>query len=294
MRMFERINENNKLSLNKPLNSDMIYYSELHEWYTQNAFRSFSLKFVIDQCIYYNVQGKVHAVQANQFLLACKHPNVKAYFENKTVVKSICIDICPETLAQAFTVLTSKNEDLDNYLAGYFKYPAFYESIHSSQNTSIGHKLKDLCATITAGNAPAVNKEWFLDLSERIVYQEYGNYLALNEINSVKPSTKKEVLQRLQLAKEFIDANFLQISEIKEVADYCNMSEYHFFRRFKEVYKKTPYQYITENKMQLAKQLLTQKNHSVSDIAILCSFPDVFTFSKAFKKFYGISPSMVR
>jgi AraC-like DNA-binding protein len=46
--------------------------------------------------------------------------------------------------------------------------------------------------------------------------------------------------------------------------------------------------------MQLAKQMLLEKSHSVSDIAILCSFPDVFTFSKAFKKFYGIPPSMVR
>jgi AraC family transcriptional regulator len=127
-----------------------------------------------------------------------------------------------------------------------------------------------------------------------MVYQEYGNYLALNDIHSVKPSTKKEVLERLQMAKEYIDGNFLQIAEIKEVADHCNMSEYHFFRRFKEVYKKTPYQYITENKMQLAKTLLLEKSHSISDIAILCSYPDVFTFSKAFKKFYGTSPSMVR
>ena len=96
------------------------------------------------------------------------------------------------------------------------------------------------------------------------------------------------------MAIAYIDANFLSISEIKEIADYCNMSEYHFFRRFKEVYNKTPYQYITENKMQLAKKMLLEKNQSVSDIAVLCSFPDVFTFSKAFKKFYGVSPSMVR
>jgi AraC-like DNA-binding protein len=91
-----------------------------------------------------------------------------------------------------------------------------------------------------------------------------------------------------------MDANFLQIAEIKEVAEHCNMSEYHFFRRFKEVYKKTPYQYITEQKMQLAKTMLLQKEHSVSDIAILCSFPDIFTFSKAFKKFFGVPPSMIR
>jgi AraC-like DNA-binding protein len=290
--MFEKITEHNKTSLNKPLNSDMIYYSELTEWFTHNAFRSFSLKFVIDQCIFYKKGGKEYAVKANTYMTACKYADVQAY--NLLPIKSICIDICPQTVAEAFTVLTSKNEDFDTYLSGYFKHPQFFESIHSVYNTSIGKKLQNLLYLIQSGHPLTVNKEWFLDLSERIVYQEYGNYLALNEIHSVKPSTKKEVLERLQTAKEYIDVNFLQIAEIKEVADNCNMSEYHFFRRFKEVYKKTPYQYITENKMQLAKTLLLEKTHTISDVAILCSYPDVFTFSKAFKKFYGISPSMVR
>jgi len=292
MRMFEKITEHNKTSLNKPLDSDMIYYSELQEWYTTNAFRSFSLKFVIDECIYYKVDGKEHAVKANTYMTACKYSDVQAY--NKLPIKSICIDICPQTVAETFTVLTSKNEDFDSYLSGYFKHPEFFESIHSVYNTSIGIRLLQLRSLIQSGTAITVNKEWFLDLSERIIYQEYSNYLALKEITSVKPSTKKEILQRLHVAKEYMDANFLQIAEIKEVADHCNMSEYHFFRRFKEVYKKTPYQYLTENKMQLAKTLLLEKNHTISDVAVLCSYPDVFTFSKAFKKFYGIPPSLVR
>ncbi|MBO9683584.1 MAG: helix-turn-helix transcriptional regulator [Flavisolibacter sp.] len=70
--------------------------------------------------------------------------------------------------------------------------------------------------------------------------------------------------------------------------------EYHFFRRFQEVYKKTPYQYITQQKMHLAKYLLLGSKHSISEIAFYCNFPDVFTFSKAFKKFYGVSPSQMK
>jgi AraC-like DNA-binding protein len=229
---------------------------------------------------------------ADTYLTACKYSEVKAY--NRLPIKSICIDVCPQTVSETFTVLTSRDDDFDTFLAGYFKYPEFFESINSIYSTSIGKKLQGLLHTINTEDDVHVTREWFLDLSEKIVFQEYGNYLALNEINSVKISTKKEVLQRLQLAKEYMDVNFLQIAEIKEVASHCNMSEYHFFRRFKEVYKKTPYQYITERKMQMARELLLKKSNSVSEVAMQCSFPDVFTFSKAFKKFYGISPSMVR
>lgn len=290
--MFERITEKNKTSLNKTTDSDKIYYSELNEWHTNNAFRSFSLKFVIEECIYYNKEGKEYPVKADTYMTACKYNDVKAY--NSKPIKSICIDICPKTIAEIFTILTAKNEDIDAYLHSYFTYPEFMESIHSVHETTVGDKLLQLNYLIQAGTVIKPNKEWFLDLSERIIYQEYGNYLSLKEIKNAKASTRKEVLHRLQKAKGYIDVNFLQIKEIKEIADHSGMSEYYFFRRFKEVYKKTPYQYITEQKMHLAKYLLKGSKYSISEIALRCNFPDVFTFSKAFKKFYGIPPSLMK
>lgn len=290
--MFVRINERNKSSLNKPSDTDKIYYSELQEWYTTNAFRSFSLKYVIEECIYYKKDRKEYAVKANSYLTACKYDNVKAY--NKGPFKSICVDICPNTLAEIFTVLTTKNEDFDAYLHNYFIYPEFLESLHQVHETSVGNKLLQLYYLIQSGSSIKPHKEWFLDLSERIIYQEYGNYLALKELKLAKASTRKEILQKLQQAKEYIDLNFLQVKEIKEVADHCAMSEYHFFRRFKELYKKTPHQYIVEQKMRMARYLLKSKHKSVSEIAFSCNFPDVFTFSKAFKKFFGVTPSLVQ
>jgi AraC-like DNA-binding protein len=290
--MFERITERNKTSLNKTSDSDKIYYSELNEWHTNNAFRSFSLKFVIEECIYYNKEGREYPVKADTYMTACKYNDVKAY--NYKPIKSICIDICPQTIAEIFTILTAKNEEIDAYLHSYFTYPEFMESIHSVHETTVGDKLLQLNYLIQAGTVIKPNKEWFLDLSERIIYQEYGNYLTPKEIKNVKASTRKEVLHRLQKAKEYIDTNFLQIKEIKEIADHCGMSEYHFFRRFKEVHKKTPHQYITEQKMHLAKYLLKGSKHSISEIALSCNFPDVFTFSKAFKKFYGMPPSLMK
>lgn len=290
--MFERITEQNKNALDKPSNTDKIFYSELQEWETGNAFRSFSLKFVIEECIYYKKDRKEHQVKANTYMTACKYDNVKAY--NRHPIKSICIDISPKTVAEAFTILTSKNEDLDTYFHDYFTYPEFLESIRSVHETSVGNKLLELDSIIKSKTSISLPKDWFLDLSERIVYQEYGNYIALKELKLAKASTRKEILLRLQQAKEYIDINFLQIKDIKQIAHHCRMSEYHFFRRFKELYKKTPHQYITEQKMHLAKYLLKGNKKSVSEIAFSCNFPDVFSFSKAFKKFYGVPPSVMR
>ncbi len=290
---YHTITEENKLSLNKPSDLDTIYYSELNEWCTNNAFRSFSLKYVVACCIYYKTGNREHAVSQGNFLLACKQPYVNASFDSRNTVKSICIDICPATVAEAFTVLTAQGDpDFDNYLAGYFKAPHFFESVCPVGAAPFGNKLNGLAAAIVNGSAEQhVDKEWFLDLVEKIIFHEYGNYLALNGIRSLRMETRKEILRRLKTAKQYIDDEFLNIDEIGRVAAVCNMSTFHFFRSFRQAFNITPYQYILHKRLTLAKELLEARQLSITQIAGYCNFPDVFTFSKAFKRQFIIAPS---
>jgi AraC family transcriptional regulator len=290
---FHTITEENKLTLNKPSGTDVVYYSELNEWFTHNAFRSFSLKYVVDRCIYYKVRNKEHAVNQGNFLLACPQPDVNAYFDSKNIVKSICIDICPATVAEAFTVLTAQNDhNFDNYMASYFKTPEFFEAVCPVSAARFGNKLNQLVAAIAGGQAQdEIDKEWFLDLVEKIIFHEYGNYLALNGIRSVKLETRKEILLRLKIAKQYMDDQFLNIEEINQIAAVCNMSEFHFYRSFKQAFGITPYQYLLSKRLIVAKDLVGRGELSVTGIAAYCNFPDVFTFSKAFKRRFGVAPS---
>lgn len=294
MGCFKTIHEGNKLSLNKPLDSDMIYYSELREWYTDNAFRSFSIKFVLEHSIYYKAGSREHRVDAGHYMLACRQPGVKAYFHTATPVKSICIDICPRSFAEAYHLLLCKNDDLDSQLDSYFRYPEFCEHTSPLDASALSYQLQALVPLVRSGEAAAVNKEWFLDLAEKVIYKEYGNYMALKNIHSVRASTRKELLRRLQLGKEYMDEHFLSIREIRQVADHCALSEYHFFRSFKQAFGMTPLQYVTSQKMTLARELVKDRNKTLAEVAFCCNFPDVFTFSKAFKRYYGVPPSAMR
>jgi AraC-like DNA-binding protein len=289
---FNIITEKNKLILNKGGDCDAVYYSELNEWFTGNAFRSFSLKYVIDRCIHYKVGAMEHVVNSGNFLLACKQPHVKAYFNSKEIVKSICIDICPDTVAEAFTIISAKEDyEFDNYLSKYFSYPEFFESVCPTGTSQLNRNLQALVALIHNGDTDQINKEWFLELAEKIIYHAYGNYLALNGIQSVKLGTRKELLRRLYIGKQYMDENFLNISGVGEVALISNLSEFHFFRSFKQAFGTTTYQYILNKKLELAKTLLSRREIAITEVASICNFPDLFTFSKAFKRHFGISPS---
>jgi len=295
MSFFATITENNKLSLNKAGNRDVVYYSELNEWFTTNAFRSFSLKYVVDHCIYYKIGNKEHAVNAGNFLLASKQPHVNAYFHSKQTVKSICIDISQATVNEAYAVLMAQNNpDLDNFITGHFHTPEFFESVCPVNAAGFSSRLNELTAAIAGGQAEhIINREWFLDLAEKIIFHEYGNYLSLNNIHAIKSETKKEILRRLQVAKKYMDDEFLAIDEIGQAAAACNMSEFHFFRSFKQAFTISPYQYLLSKRLQYARQLIEAGSMSITQIALHCNFPDVFTFSKAFKRHFNTNPSAI-
>ena len=118
---FIKINEENKNTLNKSHEASHVYYSELNEWFTNNAFRSFSLKYVLAGTINYSAGKSVVEVKEGTFLIADKRDSGKAYFESAPLTKSICIDINSEVIAEAATVMAAKdNFDFDNYLTKYF------------------------------------------------------------------------------------------------------------------------------------------------------------------------------
>lgn len=294
MQYLYQINEANKFSLNKPVNTNRVYYSELMEWFTNNAFRSFSLKYVVDGTIHYRCGRKEYKVEEDHFLLTGKQPGVRAYFDSRQPVKSICIDICPSSIDEVFTMLQAKTDhDLDNYMSGDFEHPYFFEQVYSVKESMFGAQLQKLSYALSNGlyDADMINEEWFLHLVEKIILQEKNNCTSLKNIEAKKPSTRKEIYERLLDAKIFMNERYLQNPEIAAIARHCNLSVYHFFRSFKQAFAVSPYQYMMHLRLQHAIDLMQDAENTISTTAMLCGFPDVFTFSKAFKRQYGLSPN---
>lgn len=93
------------------------------------------------------------------------------------------------------------------------------------------------------------------------------------------------------IGKSYIDSNFKSHLSIEEIAKECGLSEYHFHRLFKSVYGNSPYQYILNKRLNLALEKLKKGNDTLTDIAYEIGFADIYSFSKAFKKNYGVPPS---
>lgn len=98
-------------------------------------------------------------------------------------------------------------------------------------------------------------------------------------------------LARLQPVLIYINHHLAEPIYIQKLADSINLSEKYFITFFKKTMGMTPIRYITQIKMKKALEYLHEQNYSVKEVAVLVGYTDIYTFSKAFKKMYGISPS---
>lgn len=98
-------------------------------------------------------------------------------------------------------------------------------------------------------------------------------------------------LAALQPVFQFIDTDHQRPVRVRELAQLAGMSEKYFIAYFKRALGMTPGQYMYHLRMHKARELLYRRSLSVKQIADRLGYPDAYSFSKAFKKFYGTPPS---
>jgi AraC-like DNA-binding protein len=78
------------------------------------------------------------------------------------------------------------------------------------------------------------------------------------------------------------------------MAIMANISEAHFSRNFKLVFKVPPLQYQIQRRIDKAAELLRRTNLTISEVCTFIGFDNLSTFSRSFKKVYGIGPKVYR
>lgn len=82
--------------------------------------------------------------------------------------------------------------------------------------------------------------------------------------------------------------------DVETLGRAVSMSRTAFSHHFKEVVGMTPMAYLSQWRMHIAHELLTESNQSMLSIADQVGYKSEASFSKAFKKIMGISPGQER
>ena len=104
----------------------------------------------------------------------------------------------------------------------------------------------------------------------------------------------EDIYRRLYRARRLIDSSFDGPLDLKAISSEACFSRYHFIRLFKRVFNKTPHQYLTEKRIERAKELLASSQLSVTDVCFEVGFQSLGSFSTLFHKRVGSSPIIYR
>jgi len=103
-----------------------------------------------------------------------------------------------------------------------------------------------------------------------------------------------EWIQSLNKAIDYIEDNLLQDITCVEVANHICISTFHFHRTFNMLTNITISEYIRNRRLSLAGQELTKENVKVIDVAFKYGYETPESFSKAFSRFHGITPTQAK
>lgn len=120
-------------------------------------------------------------------------------------------------------------------------------------------------------------------------YEEYGKRY-VDELNRPAGGETAAEGNVVDEVKKYIQSNISETISVEEIAGRFYISSAHLSRLFKRQEGRTLIDYIINERMVLARELLEQDRLSITMVAAKVGFNNYSHFTKTFKKLYGETP----
>ena len=95
-------------------------------------------------------------------------------------------------------------------------------------------------------------------------------------------------------ALDFVEEHLSQEITVADMGAAACYSPYHFSRTFNRVVHHTPYDYLMRRRLSESARQLLETDKKIIDIALEYGFNNPETYSRAFKRMFGVQPSQWR
>lgn len=158
------------------------------------------------------------------------------------------------------------------------------ESVLSEFRTSLPEKKNDQIWL----------REKLHELMQGIIRAHQNTVKEIEQIPSLRASTREELYQRIYRARDFMAASYHQPITLDEISKVACLSTNHFLRSFKQIFGQTPHQYLTKLRLEEAQKLLRKNNLPIIQVCQSVGFESHSSFSLLFRRHFGVSPENYR
>ena len=96
------------------------------------------------------------------------------------------------------------------------------------------------------------------------------------------------------MVRRYIDEHFKESITLDQLAELAHINKYYLVHAFRKAYGTSPINYLISRRIQESRFLLTNSNHSLSQIARILGFSSLSYFSQSFQRTEGVSPMEYR
>ncbi len=175
---------------------------------------------------------------------------------------------------------------IENHFASKFELTEIYE------DKDLLIQQIGLALLAEAGAENPSGKLYIESLTQTFVLHLLKNYSTAN--SSAENLSGGLSGYKLRRAKEFIVENLEEDLSLTEIAAAADLSQYHFARAFRKSTGFTPQQYLMQQRIERAKQLLAKDDLPIVEISLRTGFKTQSHFTTLFRKFTKLTPKTWR
>ena len=164
-----------------------------------------------------------------------------------------------------------------------------FDQYHFNNDTDLS-SLIDKLIRICTGDESAKNIYADLSLKELLIRILQSQHLQLQSDGAAQNSNRS----RLHFVLQYIREHLTERIPVDTLSRKAYLSRNIFFKWFREQFGLTPLEYITRERIRLARQLLADEKNTLSQIGFQCGFNDLNYFVRTFKKSEGLTPGAYR
>ncbi|WP_151996549.1 MULTISPECIES: helix-turn-helix domain-containing protein [unclassified Imperialibacter] len=222
------------------------------------------------------IENHTYTIRAGEFALIRKHTKgvfVKSWQESEACFREHIFLLYDSFIREAIREF----EVPKDYL------PYALPLIQLKQSPVLTGLMKSIEVYIT-GQAPVNRQLIRIKTMEALYALSHQRPDLIHVFNDFSTSQRADLV-------EFMNYNYPRNLTLRQFAELSGRSLSTFNRDFRMAINQTPRQWIREQRLELARQLMIQNKLSASDVFMEVGFEDLSHFSRSFKAYFGLNPS---